>query len=567
MSRAVIPGIARLTKRAAIEAHAALALTRAGVIRLEAPGGLVSTLRALAVYGPVGGAVIGGAARYPNRPAMIDERGPLSYRELDRRSNAVARGWQAIGITDGSTVGVLCRNHRGFIESVLACAKVGARTLYLNTDFSGPQLRDVCAREGVDLLVYDEEFAAVVDGAPAPRGRFVAWTDTETGTPAAADGTVEELATGDGGPLPPPECRGSIVLLTSGTTGTPKGAPRAQPRSLAGGGAVLSKVPFRAGDLTYVAAPMFHGLGFLLSQLTLAIGATLVVRRRFDPAAVLADLAEHHATGLVVIPTMLQRMLAALAGGEQPTSAADLSALRIVFCGGAQLPAELARQARAALGDVVYNMYGSTEVAWATFANPEDLRAAPGCAGRAPFGTVVRLYDDADRVIDRPGATGRIFVGNALPFDGYTGGGSRRVLDGLMATGDVGHFDAAGRLFIDGRDDDMIVSGGENVFPGEVEELLVTHPTIEDAAVVGVPDAEYGQRLVAFVVSRAGQALTADQVKDFVRGSLARYKSPRDVVFLDALPRNPSGKVLKRQLATMVPAEPAKPTKPAKPAG
>jgi fatty-acyl-CoA synthase len=215
---------------------------------------------------------------------------------------------------------------------------------------------------------------------------------------------------------------------------------------------------------------------------------------------------------------------------------------------GAQLEAELARRALAAYGDTIYNLYGSTEVAWATIATPEDLRAAPGCAGRPPFGTTVRLYDDEGRAVTGTGETGRIFVGNSAQFEGYTGGGTKDVIDGLMSTGDVGHFDAAGRLFIDGRDDDMIVSGGENLFPGEVEELLVTHPAIVEASVLGVDDPDWGKRLAAFVVLKEGEELSEDGVREFVKENLARFKVPRDVTFLDELPRNPSGKVLKREL-------------------
>jgi fatty-acyl-CoA synthase len=161
----------------------------------------------------------------------------------------------------------------------------------------------------------------------------------------------------------------------------------------------------------------------------------------------------------------------------------------------------------------------------------------------------VKILDDAGVPVARTGQTGRIFVGTTSPFEGYTGGGSKEIIDGLLSTGDVGHFDEAGRLYIDGRDDEMIVSGGENVFPREVEELLLTHPAIVDAAVIGVQDAEFGQRLKAFVVKRDGGEVSPEEVQAFVRDNLARYKVPREVVFLDDLPRNPTGKILKRELA------------------
>ena len=198
-------------------------------------------------------------------------------------------------------------------------------------------------------------------------------------------------------------------------------------------------------------------------------------------------------------------------------------------------------------GENLYNLYGSTEVAWATIATPKDLREAPGTAGKPPRGTVVRIYDDDGNPVDE-GETGRIFVGNDLQFEGYTGGGSKDVIDGLMSSGDVGHFDDAGRLFIDGRDDDMIVSGGENVFPQEVEDLLSSHESISEAAVFGVDDEKFGQRLKAVVVTKGSKKLSADEVKKYVKSNLAGYKVPRDVAFVDELPRTSTGKVLKREL-------------------
>jgi fatty-acyl-CoA synthase len=290
---------------------------------------------------------------------------------------------------------------------------------------------------------------------------------------------------------------------------------------------------------------MFHGLGFTQMILSVTLGCTTIVHRRFNPERVLSTIARERPTALVVVPVMLQRVVSLL---EQDPSHYDTSSLRIVFCSGAQLEAELVRRARRTIGEKLYNFYGSTEVAYATFATPDDLRAAPGTAGRVPLGAVVRLYDAAGREVEGPGRAGRIFVGNGFQFDGYTGGGTKEVIDGLMSTGDVGHFDEAGRLFVDGRDDDMIVSGGENLFPSEVEELLITHQAVEEAAVIGVDDDEFGQRLAAFVVPKPGATLTEEQIRDFVRDNLARYKVPRDVTFVGELPRNPTGKVLKRAL-------------------
>jgi fatty-acyl-CoA synthase len=336
-----------------------------------------------------------------------------------------------------------------------------------------------------------------------------------------------------------------VVLLTSGTTGTPKGAGRHQGNSLHPIGALLSMVPYRSRESTYIGAPMFHALGFTQTILALILGCTVVTERRFKPDRVLDAIERERPTALVVVPVMLQRIVAQL---EADPGRWDTGSLRIVFLSGSQLEAELVRRAQRTIGDKLYNFYGSTEVAWATFAKPSDLRAAPGTAGRPPYGTIVALYDEDGRRVEDAGEVGRIFVGNGFQFEGYTGGGGKEMIDGLMSTGDIGHFDADGRLFIDGREDDMIVSGGENLFPGEVEELLITHEAIEEAAVVGVDDEEFGQRLAAFIVPRPGQTLTEDEVREFVKANLARYKVPRDISFVSELPRTPTGKVLKREL-------------------
>jgi fatty-acyl-CoA synthase len=533
-----------LGRRGVVEARALSYVKRAGMIGADPPARALAVFRAIDRLGQIGGAIAVAAIKHGERTGLIDELGSLTFAELNARSDALAVGLRARGVREGTGVGILCRNHRGFLDITFAATKLGARVLYLNTDFAGPQLRDVCQREGISLLVHDEEYAELV--APIEAARLVAWADA--GDPGEADGSLslDGLIAVHAGQIPPPPSEpASVVLLTSGTTGTPKGAPRHQSRSLAPVGALLSKVPYRARESTYVAAPMFHGLGYTQMILSVMLGCTTIVERRFSPERVLDAIARERPTALVVVPVMLQRIVSVL---EPDPAAYDTSSLRIVFCSGSQLEAELVRRARRTIGEKLYNFYGSTEVAYATFATPDDLREAPGCAGRVPIGAVVKLYDFDGRPVLGVDQPGRIFVGNSFQFDGYTGGGSKEVIDGLMSTGDIGHFDAAGRLWIDGRDDEMIVSGGENLFPGEVEELLITHPGVEEAAVIGVEDEEFGKRLAAFVVRRDDTALSEDDVREFVKDNLARYKVPRDVTFLDELPRTPTGKVLKREL-------------------
>jgi fatty-acyl-CoA synthase len=520
-------------------------LVETGVARPSRPDRILGVIGALHRWGPTpAGGYAASAARFPTALALVDELGPLTFAQLDERTSRLANAWMDAGVKQGDGVAILCRNHRGFIEATVAASKIGADALYLNTMFAGPQIADVCRRENPAAIVHDAEFTAMCDGAAEGRLRFVGWTDPGEEVPHP---TLEELiAAGDARAPEPPSEKGRVLILTSGTTGTPKSASRKQPDTLDPAAALLAKIPLRSREATVIAAPMFHSWGFAHFTLSLALSSTLILRRRFDPVDTLEAVAAHRATALVVVPVMLSRILEL---GSPTLAEHPTPTLRIIASSGSALPGELAVRTMDRFGDVLYNLYGSTEVAWATIATPEDLRAAPGTAGRPPFGTTVKLLDESGHEVPA-GETGRIFVGNGMVFEGYTGGGGKEVIDGLMSTGDVGHFDEGGRLFVDGRDDEMIVSGGENVFPREVEDLLADHPDVEEAAVVGVPDEEFGQRLAAYVVLREGGTLDDPGLRAHVKANLAGFKVPRDVFFLDELPRNATGKVVKRELDT-----------------
>jgi fatty-acyl-CoA synthase len=532
----------KLLERLGDEAYFVLMCVRAGMVGPELPHRLARQLLGFERYGMLGGVIALAGSRHGERIAIVDERGELTYKQLDKRSGALANAWRERGLRPGEGVAILVRNHRGFLESVFAAAKCGARIILLNTSFAGPQIREVAGREQTDMLVHDEEYAEVLGDIEPPRGRYLAWTDDADG---ANEDTIDSLIRGADTRAPPkPGTSAKITILTSGTTGTPKGAPRAQPKSLALIGGLLSKVPFRACETTELCVPMFHALGFMQAIVGVALGSTLVIRRRFDPEATLESLEEHRASAMVVVPVMLRRILDL---GDEAIERREVPNLRIIFVSGSALGTELARRALDAFGPVVYNLYGSTEVAYATIATPEDLEADLGTVGTVVPGSVVGILDKDGNEVPK-GESGRIFVGNRSQFEGYTGGGDKEDVGGLMSSGDVGHFDEHGRLFIDGRDDEMIVSGGENVFPAEVEELLARHEAIREAAALGVEDEKFGQRLKAFVVLRDGAELGEDGIKKYVKDNLAGYKVPREVVFVGELPRNPTGKVLKREL-------------------
>jgi acyl-CoA synthetase (AMP-forming)/AMP-acid ligase II len=539
-----LPSPGQLAAQAGVKLHTLVTLTRAGIVQPERPDHLFNIARSLLRFGTTPAAGLSAAARnFANEPAVIDELGTLSFKEVHERSNALAHGLAADGIQAGDNVAVMCRNHRGWIDAVVACSKLGANALFLNTAFSGPQLAEVAKQEKPKAVVYDHEFAEVLSEASKRRKRYVAWHEPEDG--ATRDPRLEDIiARGDTSDLNPPAEQGRAIILTSGTTGAPKGANRSMPKSVDPIAALLSVIPLHSREKTMIAAPLFHAWGFAQWALGISLASTVVLKRKFDEEATLSLTAQHGCTALVVVPVMLQRILEL---DDEILDRYDLSKVRAVPVSGSALPGSISNRWMDHFGENLYNLYGSTEVAWATIATPRDLREAPGTAGRPPRGSVVKLYDEDGKPV-APGETGRIFVGNEVRFEGYTGGGNKDEIDGLLSSGDVGHFDDEGRLFIDGRDDDMIVSGGENVFPAEVEDLLHHHDAVADVAVFGVDDDKFGQRLKAVIVKRDGAKLTAKQVQDYVKSNLAGYKSPRDVVFVDELPRTSTGKVLKREL-------------------
>jgi len=541
----------QLVERGSAEVHYAQKMFGAGAFRLEPPQHIAAMVADIVKWGEFGMIPALNARRHPNRTAVIDDFGEMTFGELNDAAHSVANGLIEKGVKGGDGVALLARNHRWFLVAFYGAARVGARIILLNSEFSGPQIKEVSEREGAQLIIYDDEYYEAVSKAEPPLGKLRALgvTPEKDGPSGSTDETLEDFVKRHSGKSAPKAGRhSSVIILTSGTTGTPKGANRSTPPTLAPIGGVLSHVPFKGGEVTSLPAPMFHALGFLHATIAMMLGNTLVLRRKFKPATVLADIEQHRVTGIVVVPVMLSRMLDYYDGLETKP---DLSSLRIVFVSGSQLGAELATRALDTLGPVVYNLYGSTEIAFATIARPEDLKKNPATVGPVVKGVKVKIFDDNGNEVPT-GQVGRIFVGNFFPFEGYTGGGGKQIIDGLMSSGDVGYFDENGLLYVSGRDDEMIVSGGENVFPAEVEDLISGHPEVIEATAIGVDDKEWGQRLRAFVVKAEGSDLTEDDIKKYVRDHLARYKVPREVIFVDELPRNPTGKILKRELREMV---------------
>ena len=534
-------------ERGSAELHYLQKMITSGAFGFEPPQNLAALGADVVRWGEIGMIPALNARRNPHRTAIVDDEGTMTFAELNDAVNAVANGLLGLGVRGGDGVAILARNHRWFLIANYASARVGARTILLNTEFSGPQIRDVSEREGARVIIYDDEYSDAVKMASPALGAIRALgTNPDSPEPSSStDETLAELIERSSKDAAPKATKkSSIIILTSGTTGTPKGATRHAPPTLAPIGGVLSAVPFKAGEVTALPSPMFHALGYLHATIAMTLGSTLVLHRRFTPAVVLSDVATHTVTAIVVVPVMLSRMLDAL---ETMPTKPDLSNLRIIFVSGSQLGAELATRAMKDIGPVVYNLYGSTEISFVSIARPQDLKKNPATVGPMIKGVKVKILDEHGSELPT-GKVGRIFVGTFFPFEGYTGGGNKEIIDGLMSSGDVGYFDSDGLLYVSGRDDEMIVSGGENVFPAEVEDLISGHPEVIEATAIGVEDKDFGQRLRAFVVPKDGAALTEDAIKDYVRNHLARYKVPREVIFIAELPRNPTGKILKREL-------------------
>jgi acyl-CoA synthetase (AMP-forming)/AMP-acid ligase II len=508
-------------------------LMRRGLLNPGSPVRVAAQLNALRAWGfSLAGELRQAAARSPGRIALVDQvRGEISYGELLAGAQRTARALGGAGVAPGDRIGLLCRNHAAAVEVMVGACLLGADAVLANTGLSATQLAAVATEQPLRVLIHDDEFAPALAGVPAAVQRF--------GEHRLAD----LVAHAPNGPPPGRPARdGRTIVLTSGTTGTPKGARRPTPRGFGPLVSIIDRIPLHAGDRVFIAAPLFHAWGYAALQICFALRATVVLHRRFEPDAAHAALIRHRCDGLFAVPVMLQRMLelpAAARPGRPP--------LRVAAVSGSALPGGLATRFMDVYGDVLYNLYGSTEASWASIATPADLRHAPNTAGRPPHGTRLVILDRHERPVPT-GQVGRIFVGNDMLFEGYTSGAGRPTHGGLLATGDLGHVDGDGLLYVDGREDDMIISGGENVFPSEVEDLIARLPQVREVTVVGVPDPEYGQRLAAFIALHRGERLDPEAVREYVRHYLARYAVPRDVYFVDALPRNATGKVVTRDL-------------------
>lgn len=527
----------RVTDTVRVAGAAARGVARSGLISPMSPRASLQITAGMLRWGtsPAVGFSLG-AARHPDAVAVIDvddsTRPYVTFGDLDHLCDTLALSLLDRGIKPGTNVAILGRNSRGFLETITAVSRTGADLIYLNTSSSPEAIDEIIRDHGVALVVRDEEFSDRI-----PKGIPTISTDAPSGIALLASLPRK-------GRLPAVPHHGRHVILTSGTTsGHSRGASRSSV-PLDAAAAVLDAFPVKMRGTTLIASPLFHAWAWMHHRLATLLDATEIVMRKPDPQRMLELIDTHQVETVVTVPVVLRRLL------ELPRHIRrryDLSSLRCVAVSGSALPADLAPAFMDAFGDVLYNLYGSTEAAFATCATPEDLRIDPTTAGKPLAGVHIEILDRRGRPVAN-GTDGRVFVGSRTTFEGYTDGSDKERSRGLVFTGDIGRVDDDGRLTIVGRADDMVITGGENVHPAEVEEVLSKNRDIADVAVVGVPDPVYGSALVAHVVLTEGTKPDEEILLSWARDRLGPNHRPRKVVFHDELPRNSTGKILRRAL-------------------
>jgi acyl-CoA synthetase (AMP-forming)/AMP-acid ligase II len=519
-------------------------LMAAGMITPKTPLAVATSFPWLIGRGPTLGVILKmNATVVGDKDAIRDRNGSLTWSELDELSNKVARALQEAGVEPGGKVGLLTRNGREMAAVAFAAQKSGIITCPLNTWAKTRELKAVMANVEPDLVVYDTAHADQVKETVAEGVPLVHVGEEKD----ALDGSTswDDFIAGHSGSALAPftRHRGSpkIVIQTSGTTGTPKGASRDS--SAAGLGALaslLSAVPYKRDDVILCPAPLFHSFGLATFTFGTAIGATLVLPSKFDAEEVLRLIEEHKATAVSLVPVMIRRIIQL---PDDVKHKYDLSSLRIVLASGSAISTDLKKAAMDLFGEVLYDLYGSTEAGWVAIATPEDIKKNPKSLGKPTAGIEVAVFSPEG---DKLGVneTGELFIKSNYMFEGYTSGESKDERDGFMSIGDLGRLDEDGYLYIESRSDDMVIIGGENVYPIEIEDVIESLDKVNEVTVLGVEDEEYGQVLAAFVVGEVSEEDVISACKD----ELASYKVPKRVRIVEELPRTSTGKVLKRDL-------------------
>jgi fatty-acyl-CoA synthase len=485
---------------------------------------------------------------FPDKLAVADHRRRLSYAEFEREVNQVAHALASLGVGAGSRVGIMLPNCAEYLVILQALPRMGASAVQIGTRLKSGEIEYILGNAQPRAVIYHTSFAGEVEPACQRAG-----IDARSLVTVADDGgSYRDLVARQPGDRPPAvggtRADPSVIVYTSGTTGKPKGASRNLSRTgLDAVADLIATVGIEHDDVHLVVCPLYHSAAPAFALIMMSLGASVIVTDHFEPESVLAHIARERVTSAFMVPTQLVRLTAV---DPDIRRRHDFSTMRWILSGAAPLTTETARRFQDAYGPILWNFYGATETGLVTLAGPADHGAHPGTVGRALAGNQIRVIGEDGRELPT-GEVGELYVRNSMLITGYHGdqeSTDKAMREGFFSVGDLARMDGEGFVYLASRVHDMVISGGVNIYPAEIEEHLHRHPDVMEAAVVGVPDEEWGERLVAFVVARPGAGLTAEEVIQFCREGLADYKRPRAVEFMEALPRNPTGKVLKREL-------------------
>ena len=481
---------------------------------------------------------------------LVEERA-YTFLEMNERVTRVAAGLAERGVRSGDRIALMIKNRPEFVLLQIAAGKLGCGAVSCSFRSTPSELEYVVTHSGARALFFDADVADVAREAAPKLTQVGADRCFSVGGAAEPFPTLEALVASAKGAPPPAGEEAAVVMYTSGTTGKPKGAVRQFAKgSTAAVLAFVGETPMEMGEVHLAVCPLYHATAFGFITMSYLVGSTVIVLRDFRPETFLEAIERYRVTTTAVVPTMLHRLVEL---GEEKIRRYDTSSLKAIFTGGAAISVPLANEVLRLFGDKLFNFYGATETGVVTLAKPSDLRAAPGTIGRTIPGAEVRLYDEAGRIC-RPGEVGELYARSGQLFTGYhddDAGTQDAMREGFFSVGDLAREDPRGYFFLEGRKRDMVISGGVNVYPAEVEAVLHDHPAVAEVAIVGVPDEAWGERVRAFVVLKADASAEAKELEGFCRARLSGPKVPREFVFLPALPRNPTGKVLKRELRTM----------------
>ncbi|MEW6265351.1 MAG: long-chain fatty acid--CoA ligase [Thermodesulfobacteriota bacterium] len=485
----------------------------------------------------------------PDKEAIVDGARRLSYRGLNRRVNRLARAWLSLGLKSGQRLGILSYNRLEYVETVMAAAKLGVMVVPLNWRLAAQELKFILDDSGAQFLVFDPELAALAESLfqDTPVQKALVIGDREVLQAPAYEVLLSQQSEAEPEPdTPPDQDTPHIIMYTAGTTGSPKGAVLSQGASFWNAVNLDLALDFTSQDRDLLVLPMFHigGLG-LFTLPMLYLGGTVIIQRVFDPAVTLRLLEEERVSLFFGVPAVFLML------SQHPDfSGRAFESARLVMSGGAPLPVSLVRRYHEA-GIILQQGFGMSEAAPSIATLPKELALEKaGSIGRAVFHLDVAVVDEAGLEVPR-GRVGELVMRGPNLMRGYWNrpeATAEAFKDGWFHSGDLARMDEDGDLYIVDRKKDMFISGGENVYPAEIEQLIFQLPQVAEAAVVGVKDEKWGEVGRAVLVLKPGQTLSARELLDFLRPKLARYKVPKEVVFQEALPRNAAGKVLKIRL-------------------